>query len=66
MSNGASYCSFHLKGQGEDLGASQMYTPPVEGDRVSFGDGDDYKVVSRTFVMQDGRIRITVVPADDV
>ncbi len=63
MGDNATTCVFYEQG-GRDLGMFYMYNPPIEGDTVSFGDGDDYIVVKRVFDVQDAKVRITVTRSD--
>jgi hypothetical protein len=59
MSNGADKVVFFVDG-GKALGDYLMYTPPMVGDDVTFGDGETYTVVERNFDMPDNTIRVTV------
>jgi len=45
---------------GKALGDYLMYTPPMVGDDITFGDGETYTVVERNFDMPDNCIRVTV------
>ena len=59
MSDGATMCEFFVEG-GSGKGSYLMFTPPVNGDDVTFDDGDTYTVVRRNADMRDNRVRITI------